>query len=119
MKKLLVLVLSLCAVYGYGQTTISFCTSIEQSGYCYFNNTKFIAQQDSQQARIFMQVRGKTPLATTQVTYKIYTDSSNTAGHLIASLNQNVQPDWYSAWMPYNFTSGGKYNVKVTTLPVR
>lgn len=114
MKKILpLLLLVLTATYAYAQHGLAFCASIDANGYCYFNNNKFIAAEDSTKARIFMQVGGNVALGTSKLTYKIFTGGVNNDEELVTSIDQQIQPDWMIAWRPYSFAAGKKYHVKI------
>ena len=116
MKKIIIgLFLMAYSCYNYGQTSLVFCTSVEKDGYCYFNNNKFIAQQDSATSKIFMQIKSTPPstIGATKVTYKIYTVNAKGEEAMVTSIDQNVAPDWMFVWMPYSFDAGSKYDVKI------
>ncbi|HXH19544.1 MAG TPA: hypothetical protein VNJ07_10725 [Chitinophagales bacterium] len=113
--KLFITILFIMAFTGYsnGQHSLAFCASVESNGYCYFNNTKFIAARDSATTRIFMQVKSDNLLGTSSITYKIYSVSKTGEEKMVYAVEQSIQPDWTLAWAPYNFNAGEKYNVKV------
>lgn len=98
----------------YSQTTLSFCTGVDNSK-CQFNNTKFITTPDSTTARIFMMVSGANdiPLGTTKLVYKIYNIDKKGNELYMATLDQEMKPDWVFAWYPYTFNTPGKYEVKI------
>ena len=98
----------------YSQSTLNFCTSVEQNGYCNFNNTKFITSPDSTNGRVFMQVRGAGgPIGAAKIIFKIYSVNKAGAEKFESMLQQDIKPDWFYAWMPYSFASPGKYTVKI------
>ncbi len=96
----------------FSQTTVSFCTYVEQEGYCALNNTKFIASKDSSTCKIFMKVISKAPIGT-KVTYKVLTIGNNGLKTQLQVIEQSIQGDWLMAWMPYNFPAGAKYLVEI------
>jgi hypothetical protein len=115
-----------CFSKSYGQTVVTapenstvmlnFCTSVESvSGYCNFLNTKFITSPDSTKGRIFMEVKSKVsgPINATNLIFKIYRQDKAGAEKFETMLQQSIKPDWLYAWMPYDFDSPGKFNVKV------
>jgi hypothetical protein len=113
-------ILGLCfamlfATYIYGQkVTVSFCASVEQNGYCNFNNTKFITSQDSTNGRVFMEVRGTdAPIGATKIIFKVYKIDKAGGEKFSTMLQQDIKPDWFFAWMPNVFESPGKYAVKI------
>ena len=98
----------------YSQTTVSFCASVEQNGFCNFNNTKFIAAADSTTGRIFMEVKGKdAPIGASKIIFKIYRIEKGGTEKFETMLQQDIKPEWYFAWMPSMFSSPGKFNVKI------
>ena len=96
----------------YSQTTLSFCTHVQDNGYCAFDNNKFITTPDSATGRIFMKINSTLSLGT-KLTYKIYTVGKNAEEKFSKSVDQTIQPDWMMAWEPYVFATGAKYNVKI------
>jgi hypothetical protein len=115
MKRVMGLCLMLiCVTCAYSQNTLNFCASVEQNGYCNFNNTKFITSQDSTNGRVFMQVKGAGgPIGVAKVIFKIYKVDKAGAEKFETMLQEDVKPEWYFAWMPYTFASPGKYSVKI------
>ncbi len=114
MKKILPLLLfMLTTACAFSQHGLAFCASVDANGYCFFNNNKFIAAQDSTNARIFMQVGGNVALGTSKLTYKIFALDSSSGEQQVASIDQQIQPEWMIAWRPYSFVAGKKYMVKI------
>ncbi len=115
MKRMIGLcVVVLCFVSTYGQNTLNFCASVEQNGYCNFNNIKFITSPDSTNGRVFMQVKGtNAPIGAAKVIFKIYKIDATGKEKFENMLTQDIKPEWYFAWMPYVFASPGKYSVKI------
>lgn len=112
MKKIItLLVFTVVVVVVYSQTTLSFCTYVDQQGYCAFNNNKFITTPDSTWGRIFMRVQSSESLGT-KLTYKLFTVSP-TGESILTALDQTIMPDWLMAWQPYNFATNTKYNVQI------
>ena len=113
MKKIITLLsLTFCISAIYSQTTLSFCTYVEQNGYCAFDNNKFITSPDSTTGKIFMKVKSSFALGS-KLTYKIYKVGKNAEEKFSESLDQSIQPDWLMAWDPYTFTTNTKYSIKV------
>jgi len=108
---LIVLMLTLTNLFG--QTTLSFCASVEPNGYCIFNNVKFISTPDSNTTRIYMEVRNPDGISSTKITYKIYIIDKDGKETLAHSLEQEIQKDWAVSWQPEIFPSPGKFSVKV------
>ena len=103
-----------CTVGLYSQATLNFCASVEANGYCNFDNTKFITSPDSTTGRIFMQVRNNAgPIGASNVIFKIYKLSGTGDEKFVTLMQQQIKPDWATAWMPGTFDSPGKYVVKV------
>jgi hypothetical protein len=95
---------------------LNFCASVESvSGYCNFNNTRFITQADSTSGKIFMEVKstGTAPINATTLVFKIYKVNKAGDEKFETMLQQNIKPEWIYAWMPYNFDSPAKFDVKV------
>jgi hypothetical protein len=116
MKRITGLFLMLvCACGVYSQATLNFCASVEPNGYCNFNNIKFITSPDSTNGRIFMQVKtvGGSPIGASNVIFKIYKLSGTGDEKFVTLMQQQIKPDWATAWMPGTFDSPGKYVVKV------
>ncbi len=115
MKKMIGLCLTLFLFTGlYSQVTLNFCASVESNGYCNLTNTKFIASPDSTHGRIFMEVHGiDRPIGASNILFKIYRVGKDGSEKFETMLQQTIQPDWYFAWMPFNFESPAKYNVKI------
>ncbi|HRG88552.1 MAG TPA: hypothetical protein PLW44_05990 [Chitinophagales bacterium] len=112
MKKIItLLVLTFVVSAIYSQTTLSFCTYVDQQGYCAFNNNKFITTPDSTWGRIFMRVQSTESLGT-KLTYKLFTVSA-TGETMLTALDQTIMPDWLMAWQPYNFATNTKYSVQI------
>ncbi len=112
MKRILALmVLTLIVSAVYSQTTLSFCTYVDQQGYCAFNNNKFITTPDSTWGRIFMRVQSTESLGS-KLTYKLFTVSA-TGETMLTTLDQTIMPDWLMAWQPYNFATNTKYSVQI------
>lgn len=112
MKKIItLLVFTVVVVVVYSQTTLSFCTYVDQQGYCAFNNNKFITTPDSTWGRIFMRVQSTESLGT-KLTYKLFTVSA-TGETMLTALDQTIMPDWLMAWQPYNFATNTKYSVQI------
>lgn len=98
----------------YSQTTLSFCASINDNGYCFFNNNQFISSPDSVSQRILMQVKNeKTFLGTSKVVFKIFSVAKNGVETFESSTDQNVESSWIFAWVPHVFKSPGQYKVKI------
>ena len=96
----------------YSQVSLTFCTYVDQYGYCAFNNNKFITSPDSTTGRIFMRVKSETALGP-KLTYKVYSIDKDKKEKLFREYDQTLQPEWLMAWEPYNFPTGAKYNVKI------
>ena len=111
-KTLTIAVLIFFISVSYSQTTLNFCTRVEENGYCVFDNNKFITTPDSLTGRIYMEVKSAAALGS-KLTYKIFTVGKNAEEKLIQSLDQTIQPDWFMAWNPYIFPTNTKYNVKI------
>ena len=112
MKRILALmVLTLIVSAVYSQTTLSFCTYVDQQGYCAFNNNKFITTPDSTWGRIFMRVQSTESLGS-KLTYKLFTVTA-TGETMLTTLDQTIMPDWLMAWQPYNFATNTKYSVQI------
>lgn len=115
MKKIFALVtMVICVGVVHSQTSLKFCTGIDNSK-CQFNNTKFITSPDSTTAKIYMMVSGANdiPLGTTKLVYKIYNIDAKGNELYMATLDQEMKPDWVFAWYPYTFNTPGKYEVKI------
>ena len=99
MKRMIGLcVVVLCFVSTYGQNTLNFCASVEQNGYCNFNNIKFITSPDSTNGRVFMQVKGtNAPIGAAKVIFKIYKIDATGKEKFENMLTQDIKPEWYFA----------------------
>ncbi len=125
MKKTIWICLTLISFnFGYSQVApqqistvaLNFCASVESvSGYCNFNNTKFITAADSTSGKIFMEVKstGTAPIGATSLVFKVYKVDKAGTEKFVTMLQQNIKPEWIYAWMPYNFDSPAKFNIKV------
>lgn len=104
----------ICISVAHGQTSLKFCTGVDNYK-CQFNNTKFITSPDSTTAKIYMMVSGANdvPLGTTKLVYKIYNIDAKGNELYMATLDQEMKPDWVFAWYPYTFNTPGKYEVKI------
>jgi hypothetical protein len=107
-------ILMICCGSAYSQPSLSFCVWVQPHGECTFNNTKFITSPDSTSGRIFMEVKSTgSPIGAASVIFKIYSIGRNGEEKFDTLLEQKIQPNWFTAWMPYNFRSPGHYTVKV------
>ena len=124
MKKAIWLCLvTICFCQGYSQVNaqgissvaLNFCASVESSGACNFNNTKFISTPDSTKQKVFMEIKSQdnTPIGASMVLFKIYRVGKTGEEKFETMLQQGIKPDWLYAWMPYTFDSPGKFNVKI------
>ncbi len=109
----LLLALTFVSLFLSAQTTLSFCTSVEQEGYCAFNNTKFITSPDSASGRLYMLLRNSNGIGQTHVTYKIFAVDKEGKETYQNTVEQHLQPDWLYAWQINYFKSPGKFKVKV------
>jgi hypothetical protein len=111
-----VIILAAMALFfscAYSQSTLSFCASVDQNGFCFFNNNKFFLSPDSVQGRIVMEVKNAgTFTGVSKITYNIYSVAKNGDEALEGSVDQAVQDTWVYAWLPHFFKEG-KYNIKV------
>ena len=108
------LLMMVCVTCSYSQVALNFCASVEPTGYCNFNNTKFISSKDSTTGRINMEVRSITaPIGAATLLFKIYKLDEKGKEVFVTMVSQAIKPDWYFAWTPYMFNSPGKYAVKV------
>lgn len=113
-KTILVLSLVLFFSNSYCQTTLSFCASINENGYCFLNNNQFISSPDSVSQRILMQVKDERTFAgTSKIVFKIYSVSKDKVETFETSNDQMVESSWAFAWTPYMFKSPGQYKVKI------
>ncbi len=115
MKKVFALFIMLVCINAvHSQTSLKFCTGVDNYK-CQFNNTKFITSPDSTTAKIYMMVSGANdvPLGTTKLVYKIYNIDAKGNELYMATLDQEMKPDWVFAWYPYTFNTPGKYEVKI------
>ena len=93
---------------------LSFCTFINSSNQdCVFNNTKFITPKDSTHAKLFMMIRSYDTLGVEKLIYKIYAIDRFGTEVFLNMIGQEIKSSWRSVWQPYDFTSPGKYMVKV------
>ena len=110
--------------YGYSQTvtqetakaTLNFCTAVDPTtGYCNFNNTKFITSPDSTSGKIFMEVKGlgNTPINATSLILKIYRVNGAGEEKFVNLMQQSINAGWFYAWVPYYFDSPAKFVIKV------
>lgn len=111
-KPLTIIALLFFITSAYSQTTLSFCTHVQDNGYCTFDNNKFITTPDSTTGRIFMKINSSIALGT-KLIYKIYKVDKNAEEKFSQLLDQNIQADWFMAWEPFNFATNTKYNIKV------
>jgi hypothetical protein len=111
-KPLTIIALLFFIASAYSQTTLSFCTHVQDNGYCAFDNNKFITTPDSTTGRIFMKINSTITLGT-KLTYKIYKVDKNGEEKFSQLVDQSIQPDWMMAWEPYTFATNAKYTIKV------
>jgi hypothetical protein len=98
----------------YSQSTLSFCASVDQTGYCIFNNNKFFLTADTAGTKIFMELKTANGfVGIPKVTFKIYSIQKGGVEKYECMTDQNVQDTWIFAWTPHMFQTAGKYNVKV------
>jgi hypothetical protein len=95
------------------QTTLSFCTAVEQDGYCAFYNDKFITSPDSSFGRVYLLLRNPNGVGVTHATFKIYELDKEGKETYQNSLDQTLETDWVYAWKIGFFKSPGKFRVKV------
>lgn len=115
MKKIVAITILMGCLSGmYAQTQLYFCTAVDpQSGFCVFNNTKFITSPDSNSARIFIKVNNADGFASDTLIFKIFSvdkDGEETFSH---ALTQKIEKDWDMSWQNEKFNSPGTYLVKV------
>ena len=104
----------LCLNYSYGQFVLDFCATVDQNGYCVFNNNRFILSPDSTTERICMEIRNpETFKGISKVAIKIYSIEKDGEEKYENVMEQSVQDDWVYCWTPYVLKSVGKYHVKV------
>lgn len=96
----------------YSQANLSFCTYVDNEGYCAFNNNKFITTPDSTNGRIFMKIYSQVPMGT-KLTYKIFALAKDGSEKLTHSFDQAIKEDWLMVWQPYLFATDAKYRVEV------
>lgn len=115
MKQIIAFIFSMVCVTGiYSQTLLSFCTAVDpQSGYCVFDNMKFITSPDSTSARIYMKISNASGFASDSVMFRIFSvgkDGEETYSH---SIVQKIEKDWDMCWQNEKFNSPGTYLIKV------
>lgn len=111
-KYTLVLALFILAVKSQAQTTLSFCTTVQDNN-CIFNNTKFITSPDSVTAKIYMFIKNDRGFGTTKVSYELFSLDKEGTEKRVNSIEQKVEESWIYAWQPSLLNSPGKYRVKV------
>ncbi len=98
----------------HSQTAISFCTVVDpQSGYCVFDNTKFITPQDSTSARIYIKIGNASGFSSDSVVIKIFSVGKGGEETYSHSLVQKIEKGWDMCWQNDKFPSPGTYLIKV------
>jgi hypothetical protein len=115
MKLLITLLATLAiSIQSYSQVALKFCASVEQSGHCVFDNTKFIISPDSTGQKVQMELTSsQIPIGVANIVFKIYGVQANGDEKFLDMKTQAIQSDWYVAWTPFRFPEPGKYTVKV------
>jgi hypothetical protein len=99
------------ATAAYSQATLNLCTYVSNDGYCAFDNNKFITTPDTATGKIFMKISSSQPLGV-KLIYKIFNVTA-TGEEFDTTFEQSLGADWLYAWMPYNFLTNRKYNIKI------
>ena len=107
-------ILFLCISHAHSQFKLDFCASVDKNGYCLFNNNRFILSPDSTTQRIWLEVINPDGFkGLSKIKFKIYSFEKSGEEKYDNTVEQPVQPEWVSAWVPYLFKSAGKYEVKI------
>jgi hypothetical protein len=103
-----------CIATSYSQSMLSFCTAVDpQSGYCVFDNTKFISSPDSTVARIYIKISNPKGFDSDTITFKIFSVGKEGEETFSHSLIQKIETGWDMCWQNEKFNSPGTYLIKV------